>query len=101
MGDVHHVKKEIEQEGAPVVLSFTDRPVASYEQAERIRKELLTEPLKHAMRSIEVMEKYCETETKIKNVDDLQAGFDELRGGILTGDAVREANALCDVLDDK
>lgn len=87
-GDAHHVLNQEKEE------------VEAYAQAELVRKELLSRPLKKANDAVEEMRVALKRETALSKLDDLLSDITDLRGGLHTERFVDQANPLLEILND-
>lgn len=72
-----------------------------YEQAEAVRKEILARPLEIANSSVGKLQIALKRSRAIETVAELQTGNTQSRGGLLSADAIDQANDLLKILNGK
>ena len=75
--------------------------VNCYEQADALRKEILTRPLASANSSVLQLQKALQHLRAIEAVSELQSKENGIRGGLLSDDTIGQAKSLLKILDGK
>ena len=76
-------------------------PVHCYAQADAVRTEILRRPLAYANASVVKLEQALQRSCAVTKVTDLQTSDKRSRGGILSSDAIGQANNLLEILNGK
>ena len=100
-GDVHHINNEEEREGEHVSKLQLIGLVHCYAQADAVRKEVLRRPLAYANASVVKLEEALQRSCAVTDVADLQTGDTRSRGGLLSSEAIGQANSLLEILNGK
>ena len=101
-GDIHHIEREMEQEGTFQRHVFTDgKLVQCYEKAEDIRRQLLERPLLIANSSVGSLQRSLKLSRAVDSVRQLQTDHTDTKSGFLSNSTVSQANDLLKILNGK
>ncbi len=80
---------------------LSDNTVNCYEEADAVRKEILTRPLAFANAWVSQLQRVLQNTRAVEGVSELQTKVTETRGGLLSNDAIAKANSLLKILNGK